>query len=313
MALGAIAAGAAHSPSGGRAGTDDGAAPDLRARRVTGAARAQARDRHRSRHDQLARRHGAQRHSVVLPDAEGRPLLPSIVRYARGRGRGRVRREGDQAADPQNTIVSVKRLMGRGLADLADDRRFPYRFIDEPGMVRIANARRREEPRRGLRGNPARAALRGGGELGGALAGAVVTVPAYFDDAQRQATKDAATLAGLNVLRLLNEPTAAAIAYGLDNAARGRLRGLRPGRRHVRHLDPAALARRVRGARHQRRFRARRRRLRPPRVLLGASRRRSSRRISPADARLLMRQGARGEGEPHDPRGGADRRDAVHG
>jgi len=117
--------------------------------------------------------------------------------------------------------VSVKRLMGRGLADLSDARRFPYRFIDAPGMVQI-------ETRSGIR-TPVEVSaeilrtlrLRAEASLGGALAGAVVTVPAYFDDAQRQATKDAAQLAGLNVLRLLNEPTAAAIAYGLDNASEG--------------------------------------------------------------------------------------------
>jgi molecular chaperone HscA len=160
---------------------------------------------------------------VVLPDAEGRPLLPSIVRYGApgtpadvGYPAGAV-----QAQDPQNTIVSVKRLMGRGLADLTDARRFPYRFIDEPGMVKIATRAGPKSPvevsadiLRALR-------LRAEASLGGELVGAVVTVPAYFDDAQRQATKDAARLAGLTVLRLLNEPTAAAIAYGLDNAAEG--------------------------------------------------------------------------------------------
>src|SRR5271166_4644626 len=111
--------------------------------------------------------------------------------------------------------------MGRGLADLSDARRFPYRFIDSPGMVRI-------ETRAGVR-TPVEVSseileslrVRAEASLGGALAGAVVTVPAYFDDAQRQATKDAARLAGLNVLRLLNEPTAAAIAYGLDNESEG--------------------------------------------------------------------------------------------
>ncbi|HEX7272272.1 MAG TPA: Fe-S protein assembly chaperone HscA [Casimicrobiaceae bacterium] len=158
---------------------------------------------------------------VVLPDAEGRPLLPSIVRY---RGDGvEVGYPAQEAlvSDPQNTIVSVKRLMGRGLSDLSDARRFPYRFIDVPGMVQIQTCAGRRTPvevsaeiLRTLR-------LRAEAALGGALAGAVVTVPAYFDDAQRQATKDAALLAGLNVLRLLNEPTAAAIAYGLDNAAEG--------------------------------------------------------------------------------------------
>jgi molecular chaperone HscA len=163
-------------------------------------------------------RHGI---PVVLPDAEGRPLLPSIVRYAdRGVEVGYTAQDA-LVVDPQNTIVSVKRLMGRGLADLSDARRFPYRFIDAPGMVQI-------ETRSGIR-TPVEVSaeilrmlrLRAEASLGGALAGAVVTVPAYFDDAQRQATKDAAQLAGLNVLRLLNEPTAAAIAYGLDNASEG--------------------------------------------------------------------------------------------
>ncbi len=160
---------------------------------------------------------------VVLPDDQGRPLLPSIVRYrdeARGVDVGYAA-EALQARDPQNTIVSVKRFMGRGLADFTDDRRFPYRFIDEPGMVRLATRAGIKSPvevsAEILRALSVRATL----SLGGELAGVVVTVPAYFDDAQRQATKDAAKLAGLNVLRLLNEPTAAAIAYGLDNAAEG--------------------------------------------------------------------------------------------
>ena len=158
---------------------------------------------------------------MVLPDEEGRPLLPSIVRYT---GHGAQVGYGAQdalASDASNTIVSVKRLMGRGLADLADARRFPYRFIDAPGMVQI-------ETRAGVK-TPIEVSseilkalrIRAEKSLGGELVGAVVTVPAYFDDAQRQATKDAARLAGLSVLRLLNEPTAAAIAYGLDNASEG--------------------------------------------------------------------------------------------
>jgi len=158
---------------------------------------------------------------VVLPDAEGRPLLPSIVRYRDDGVDVGYPAQAALVADPQNTIVSVKRLMGRGLADLSDARRFPYRFIDVPGMVQIETRAGRRTPvevsaeiLRTLR-------LRAEAALDGALAGAVVTVPAYFDDAQRQATKDSARLAGLNVLRLLNEPTAAAIAYGLDNAAEG--------------------------------------------------------------------------------------------
>ncbi len=158
---------------------------------------------------------------VVLPDESGRPLLPSIVRYGDAGVEVGYQAQSMQAADPVNTIVSVKRLMGRGLADLSDARRFPYRFIDEPGMVRLATRAGTKSPvevsaeiLRALR-------VRAEASLGGRLAGAVVTVPAYFDDAQRQATKDAARLAGLEVLRLLNEPTAAAIAYGLDNAAEG--------------------------------------------------------------------------------------------
>ncbi len=158
---------------------------------------------------------------VVLPDERGHPLLPSIVHYgATGVDVGHAA-QLVQARDPQNTIVSVKRLMGRGLADLPDERRFPYRFIEEPGMVRLATRAGVKSPveisAEILRALRARAEA----SLAGKLAGAVVTVPAYFDDAQRQATKDAAKLAGLDVLRLLNEPTAAAIAYGLDNAAQG--------------------------------------------------------------------------------------------
>ncbi|HTP47532.1 MAG TPA: Fe-S protein assembly chaperone HscA [Casimicrobiaceae bacterium] len=158
---------------------------------------------------------------VVLPDAEGRPLLPSIVRYRDDGVDVGYPAQAALVADPQNTIVSVKRLMGRGLADLSDARRFPYRFIDVPGMVQIETRTGRRTPVE-VSGEILRTLrLRAEAALDGALAGAVVTVPAYFDDAQRQATKDSARLAGLNVLRLLNEPTAAAIAYGLDNAAEG--------------------------------------------------------------------------------------------
>jgi len=159
--------------------------------------------------------------AVVLPDGEGRPLVPSIVRYRDDGVDVGYAAMAHQSDDPQNTIVSVKRMMGRGLADLGDDRRFPYRFQEAPGMVRIATRAGVKSPveisaeiLRALR-------ARGEASLGGPIDGAVVTVPAYFDDAQRQATKDAAKLAGLPVLRLLNEPTAAAVAYGLDNASEG--------------------------------------------------------------------------------------------
>ncbi len=158
---------------------------------------------------------------VVLPDEEGRPLVPSIVRYGESGIEVGYDAMAHQSRDPQNTIVSVKRFMGRGLADVDDDRRFPYRFVESPGMLKIATRSGVKSPveisaaiLRALRERAEK-------QLGGPIDGAVVTVPAYFDDAQRQATKDAAQLAGLNVLRLLNEPTAAAIAYGLDNAAEG--------------------------------------------------------------------------------------------
>jgi molecular chaperone HscA len=158
---------------------------------------------------------------VVLADDAGRPLLPSVVRYGEAGVEVGYPAQAQQSADPANTVVSVKRMMGRGRADLGDERRYPYRFVDGPGMLRI-------DTRAGVRSPVAisadiLAALRARAEaqLGGAIDAAVVTVPAYFDDAQRQATRDAARIAGLPVLRLLNEPTAAAVAYGLDNASRG--------------------------------------------------------------------------------------------
>jgi molecular chaperone HscA len=162
----------------------------------------------------------------VLRDAQGDPLLPSVVRYFAD-GRVVVGREAkaSQAEDPENTIVSVKRFMGRGIADVAKYGALPYDFEDAPGMVRLKTVGGVKSPvdisAEILKVLTRQADATLLGEDGGALVGAVVTVPAYFDDAQRQATKDAARLAGLNVLRLLNEPTAAAIAYGLDNRSRG--------------------------------------------------------------------------------------------
>ena len=157
----------------------------------------------------------------VLPDALGRVLLPSVVHYS-DRDSPQVGQVAWECAaeDPRNTIVSVKRYMGRGLAD-ATRHPSPYEFVEGPGMVRIRTVSGERSPvevsaeiLRALR-------ERAEETLGGELSGAVITVPAYFDDAQRQATKDAARLAGLDVLRLLNEPTAAAIAYGLDQGAQG--------------------------------------------------------------------------------------------
>jgi molecular chaperone HscA len=160
--------------------------------------------------------------AVVLGDVEGQGLLPSVVRYFRD-GRTAVGREAEleQARDPKNTIVSVKRFMGRGLKDVAHAENSPYDFVDSPGMVQLRTAAGVKSPVEVSSEILKALRARAEGALGGELSGAVVTVPAYFDDAQRQATKDAGKLAGLNVLRLLNEPTAAAIAYGLDNASEG--------------------------------------------------------------------------------------------
>ena len=177
--------------------------------------------------------------------------------------------------------------MGRGLADLADDRRFPYGSSTRPAWCSIGTRAGVKSPveisAEILRALRARAEA----SLGGPIDGAVVTVPAYFDDAQRQATKDAARLAGLTMLRLLNEPTAAAIAYGLDNAAEGTyaVYDLGGGTFDISILQ--AVARRVRGARDQRRLGAGRRRLRPSRVLLD-HRGGEAAAASPADARLLL-------------------------
>jgi molecular chaperone HscA len=160
--------------------------------------------------------------ATVLPDEQGRALLPSIVRYLPdGRTEVGFAAQAKQAEDPKNTIASVKRFMGRGLKDVGHAENMAYDFADAPGMVQLRTVAGVKSPVEAsaeiLKVLRQRAEL----SLGGDLAGAVITVPAYFDDAQRQATKDAALLAGLNVLRLLNEPTAAAIAYGLENAAEG--------------------------------------------------------------------------------------------
>ena len=157
-----------------------------------------------------------------LPDEQGRVLLPSIVRYLEGGGR-KIGHDAvaTMAQDPQNTIASVKRFMGRNLKDVGDSGRLPYRFIDKPGMLALDTVAGEKSPVEVSADILATLRYRAEDSLGDDLYGAVITVPAYFDDAQRQATKDAAKLAGLNVLRLINEPTAAAIAYGLDNASEG--------------------------------------------------------------------------------------------
>ncbi|CAM2144642.1 iron-sulfur cluster biosynthesis chaperone HscA [Pararobbsia alpina] len=158
----------------------------------------------------------------ALPDEDGALLLPSVVRYLpKGGRRIGATAKADAASDPKNTIVSVKRFMGRGKAEVEGAANAPYDFIDAPGMVQISTIDGVKSPVEVSAEILATLRQRAEDTLGDDLVGAVITVPAYFDDAQRQATKDAAKLAGLNVLRLLNEPTAAAIAYGLDSGAEG--------------------------------------------------------------------------------------------
>ncbi|MGC4077769.1 MAG: Fe-S protein assembly chaperone HscA [Rubrivivax sp.] len=165
------------------------------------------------------------RHGVAecLPDDQGRVLLPSAVRYLDNGGR-RIGWDALAAAaeDPENTVVSAKRLMGRRLADLQGTAgKLPYRFVDTPGMVAIATRDGEKTPVEVSAEILAALRQRAEDSFDDEIFGAVITVPAYFDDAQRQATKAAAQLAGLNVLRLISEPTAAAVAYGLDQGSEG--------------------------------------------------------------------------------------------
>ena len=160
-----------------------------------------------------------------LPDDQGRVILPSVVRYLPDNKR-QIGFEAlaNVAVDPHNTIASVKRLMGRGLKDIAHREKLPYKFVESDsatGMVSLETVGGVKSPVEVSAEILATLRYRAEDSFNDDLFGAVITVPAYFDDAQRQATKDAAQLAGINVLRLINEPTAAAIAYGLDNASEG--------------------------------------------------------------------------------------------
>ena len=164
------------------------------------------------------------RHGVAecLPDGQGRVILPSVVRYLEGGGR-QIGFDALQAMaqDPENTIASVKRFMGRSLADVTGSAKLPYRFAQHGGMLGVQTVQGEKSPVEVSADILATLRYRAEDTFADDLYGAVITVPAYFDDAQRQATKDAAQMAGLKVLRLINEPTAAAIAYGLDNASEG--------------------------------------------------------------------------------------------
>ncbi len=161
--------------------------------------------------------------SEPLADDAGQVILPSVVRYHADRVEVGLSAKAAAAQDPLNTVSSVKRLMGRGLSDVKQlGEQLPYRFAEgESHMPFIETVQGAKSPVEVSADILRELRLRAEGVLGGELVGAVITVPAYFDDAQRQATKDAARLAGLSVLRLLNEPTAAAVAYGLDKGAEG--------------------------------------------------------------------------------------------
>lgn len=168
------------------------------------------------------------RHGVAecLPAEDGRVILPSVVRYLDPAQGGSGRQIGfdalaAQVQDPANTISSVKRLMGRRRDQVADVDKLSYAVVDDNGMAVVETVAGRKTPMEVSAEILATLRFRAEDSFDDDLFGAVITVPAYFDDAQRQATKDAAQLAGINVLRLINEPTAAAIAYGLDNGAEG--------------------------------------------------------------------------------------------
>jgi molecular chaperone HscA len=170
----------------------------------------------------------AVRHGVAecLPAADGRVILPSVVRYLDPSQGGSGRQIGFEALaaqvqDPANTVSSVKRLMGRSRAQVGDVDKLAFTVADDNGMAVVETVAGRKTPMEVSAEILATLRFRAEDSFDDDLFGAVITVPAYFDDAQRQATKDAAQLAGINVLRLINEPTAAAIAYGLDNASEG--------------------------------------------------------------------------------------------
>lgn len=159
----------------------------------------------------------------ALANQTGDVIVPSVVHYLPEATEVGLKAKQAATSDPLNTIASIKRLMGRGIADVKQlGEQLPYHFVQgQSNMPYIATAQGPKSPVEVSADILTELRKRAEQTLGDSLVGAVITVPAYFDDAQRQATKDAARLAGINVLRLLNEPTAAAVAYGLDKQARG--------------------------------------------------------------------------------------------
>ena len=153
----------------------------------------------------------------VLADSQGRELLPSVIRYLpNGRTQAGFEALESVVIDPKNTIVSVKRFMGRGLIDVEHIESAPYDFVDQPGMLKIRTVAGDKSPIEVSAEILARLRQLAEDSVSDEIVGAVITVPAYFDDSQRQATKQAGEIAGLDVKRIINEPTAAALAYGFN-------------------------------------------------------------------------------------------------
>ena len=204
---------------------------------------------------------------VVIPSSEGARLFPSVVAInpkTDERMVGQVARR-QAVINPENTIFSVKRLMGRKFKDAEVQRalkRLPYKVVEAPnGDCRVVMGGKEYSPPEVSAMILQKMKQDAEAYLGEPVTQAVITVPAYFNDSQRQATKDAGKIAGLEVLRIINEPTASSLAYGLDKKERRDHRGVRPGRWDVRHLDPRRGRRRVRGQVHEWRHVPRRRRL----------------------------------------------------
>lgn len=160
--------------------------------------------------------------AVCIQNEKQKTSIPSVVRYLEnGEIETGIVAKNNQALDPANTISSVKRLIGRTLSDLPNQHMMPYRFGSHENIIEIQTCQGKKNPIEISAEILKTLKKQAENVLGNEIVGAVITVPAYFDDAQRQATKDAATMAGIHVLRLLNEPTAAAIAYGLYNNSEG--------------------------------------------------------------------------------------------
>ena len=206
---------------------------------------------------------------TVIPSSEGGRLIPSVVAInpkTNERLVGKVARN-QAVINPENTINSVKRFMGRKFADPEVQRALkfvPYKVSAAPnGDVRVHMGGREYSPPEISAMILQKIKADAEAYLGETVDQAVITVPAYFNDAQRNATKDAGKIAGLEVLRIINEPTASSLAYGLGREEERHHRGLRPRRRHLRHFHSGSRRRRVRSPQHQRRYFPRRRRLRP--------------------------------------------------